>query len=904
MVHSLITLFPPTATSFDTNGLGSLGEAISCIVTEERNGSFELEMVYPVTGKHYNDIEKRSILYVKPNPVDPPQAFRIYAYTKPMDGLVTYQAEHISYDLAGYPVKAFSASSCSQAFVSLKNSSVISHPFTFWTDKSNAGSIRVTTPTPTRSVLGGSEDSILEIFGGEYKFNNFEVRLYNHRGMNRGVVIRYGKNLIDIKQEESISEVYTDILPYWYGEVDEIPTLVTLPELTIATSTAYNFHRILPLDMSSSFQEKPFVVDLREAANEWIKQNDPSTPTASFEVSFAQLEQTEEYANLALLERVELCDEVTVEYPDFGISATAKVTKTVYDVMSESYSSVTLGDIRQTLSGSVSGQDKSIKEAADTLRNSFKTDLNTTKEGFQSDLDNTKKNLEGLQDDLNTTKDNFQSNLDSTKEGLQKDLNSTKDELTNNLNDAKQEFNDNLSNMEDVLSGNLDKAKEEFNNSLNTAVEDFNNDLNNTKEEFNNSLDSTRQEFQKALDDTKTELEKATDEATNWITNGRGYMVAVKNEIGQWTEICSLNAPDLKNANKVWRWNSGGFGYSAHGYNGPYNLAITQDGRIVADFITTGSMSANIIKGGTLTLGGGSTNNDGSITMLDFTSKHHIADWNSSNGFTTRAYNYNNDNLIGALNLNESSIYFINSKNQVIASTEGSDYSDDGGDSFASCYSITLMPKANNHYGFEVCYGSPGFSPLFSVTDAWTVVSGDLMVSGGIQCIGEKLRIVSTKNYSWRKMYAYETLTPMFGEIGEGTTDEEGICYVYLNDIFSETVNTKKEYQVFIQKQGPGDLWVSEKNELYFVVSGTKNLKFSWEIKAKQLNYEYDEIEKAELNNEKLVQAKAKPTHYELAYDEEIKQKVKSIDNLYIDMIQETEGEYNEAVKQFYGISY
>jgi hypothetical protein len=108
---------------------------------------------------------------------------------------------------------------------------------------------------------------------------------------------------------------------------------------------------------------------------------------------------------------------------------------------------------------------------------------------------------------------------------------------------------------------------------------------------------------------------------------------------------------------------------------------------------------------------------------------------------------------------------------------------------------------------------------------------------------GTKSRVSKTINYGNRLEYCYETPTPMFGDIGEGQTDDTGVCVIQIDDIFYETISQDIEYQVFLQKEGPGDIWVSEKTPTHFMVSGTNNLKFSWEIKAVQKGYDYTRLE-------------------------------------------------------------
>lgn len=207
--------FPSTATEFKTQGLGVLTDAISCTVTEERNGAFELTMQYPDTGVHFDEITDRCIIYAIPSPYRAPQPFRIYRITRPMDGIIMVYAQHITYDLSGVPLNPFTAINAPDALSKLSLNAAVDSPFTFWTDKATVASFAVSTPSSTRSVLGGSSGSILDVYGGEYEWDGFTVRLYGHRGYDNGVVISYGKNLTDIEQDRNISNVATGIYPYW-----------------------------------------------------------------------------------------------------------------------------------------------------------------------------------------------------------------------------------------------------------------------------------------------------------------------------------------------------------------------------------------------------------------------------------------------------------------------------------------------------------------------------------------------------------------------------------------------------------------------------------------------------------------------------------------------------------------
>lgn len=349
-------LYPSNEINYINNGLGRLTDAISCDVTEERNGQFELEMVYPSDGIHFNEIQKFTQIYAKPADGKGPQPFRVYYISKPINGQSTIKAEHISYILSEIPVKPFTAGSVAAALSGLSQNAVITCPFTFWTDKSTVAPFEVKVPASIRSRLGGTEESILDVYGGEYEFDHYEVKLHNERGQDKGVTLRYGKNITDIKQEENITSTYTGILPYWrgddgYGNED----CVTL-DTPIYAQNAGNFpyQRIEVVDLTTEFDGKPNQSELRIEGQTYLNKNTYGVPDVNISVSFVALWQTEEYKNIANLERVNLCDTVTVEFPKLNISASAKVVKTVYDVLSERYKNIELGDIRSNLAKSIS----------------------------------------------------------------------------------------------------------------------------------------------------------------------------------------------------------------------------------------------------------------------------------------------------------------------------------------------------------------------------------------------------------------------------------------------------------------------------------------------------------------------------------------------------------------------
>lgn len=352
-------LFPSTATEFNTQGLGVLTDAISCTVTEERNGAFELTMQYPDTGVHFAEITDRCIIYAIPSPYRAPQPFRIYRITRPMDGIIMVYAQHITYDLSGVPLNPFTAVNAPDALSKLSLNAAVDSPFTFWTDKPTVASFAVSTPSSTRSVLGGSSGSILDVYGGEYEWDGFTVRLYGHRGYDNGVVISYGKNLTDIEQDRNISNVATGIYPYWTNAEG---ALVTCDPKIINAPGTYDFTRVVPVDFSNDFETQPTPAQLQARAEKYVEDNKIGIPKTSITASFVQLEQFPEYEDLALLEKCDLCDTVTIRYPQLGVEAKAEIVKIETDVLLERYNSVEIGDVRTNIADTIVGQQQEIKQ--------------------------------------------------------------------------------------------------------------------------------------------------------------------------------------------------------------------------------------------------------------------------------------------------------------------------------------------------------------------------------------------------------------------------------------------------------------------------------------------------------------------------------------------------------------
>lgn len=344
-------LFGP-AKANNSEGIGRLTDAITCQVTEERLGSYELVMTYPVTGQHFADIAPRYQIVTTAFKGSGKQAFRVYKISKPLDGIVTINARHISYDLRNIVVSPFTASSCAQALANLKTAMQVNNDFTFWTNKSVTANFSLKHPENTRSILGGQSGSILDVYGtGEYEFDNYDVKLWLHRGSDKGVTIRYGKNLTDIKASLDSGDAYTTIVPYWVSQ--DGATVVNGDPVYSEHETEVAGFSTVAMDFSGDFTEAPTKAQLMTRAAQYLEDNRPWELKENLTVSFVALADTEEYKDIASLETVNLCDTVHIFHPKLGITATAKVVKTKWDSLRERYIEIELGTPKTSLAQAI-----------------------------------------------------------------------------------------------------------------------------------------------------------------------------------------------------------------------------------------------------------------------------------------------------------------------------------------------------------------------------------------------------------------------------------------------------------------------------------------------------------------------------------------------------------------------
>lgn len=352
-------LYRKGMTAFDSLGIGPLPDTIECTVREERNGQYELEMRYPVTGLHYKDIEVGKIIRVR-NAYCGLQPFDIYAISRPMNGVVTINAKHASYRLNKMVLNPCSGTTAASAMVAI-GSHITYGPeaFTFWTDKTTQADWSTLVPVSVRAALGGTEGSVLDVYGGEFEWDNFVVKLHGSRGTDTGVTIKYGKNLLDIVAEENVAERFTACVPFYKARDDS----VTIGSVVKTAEWNVTDNYIAPMDLTQYYEPPegaadnwhPTTAQLQEKAKALMTANAVSRIAQNLTVKFALLSQSAEYANLAALERVKLCDTVTVQHPGLGVDVKLKVIATTWNVLLDRYDDIELGQPKATLSQTIIG---------------------------------------------------------------------------------------------------------------------------------------------------------------------------------------------------------------------------------------------------------------------------------------------------------------------------------------------------------------------------------------------------------------------------------------------------------------------------------------------------------------------------------------------------------------------
>ena len=332
-------------------GIGALTDCLECKVTEERNGIYELSLSYASSGIHASEIQVGRIIKAKPNFTDNPQLFRIYKVGKNMNGRFEVSAQHISYDLSGKIITSGTATTCATACQLLTTNA---GNFTITTTKTVTADFKISEPSSVRSWFAGKQGSLLDVYGtGEWQYDNFSAELKLNRGADRGVTIRYGKNLTELSQEIDIQNLATAVQGYYKDSETGAVTLGT----KISTGLVLDYTKDIVIDFSSEVDTESgtaISTQLDNLTNNYIANNQLGTAFSSITLNFVQSGE--------LVERVDLCDTVHIFFEALGISTALKCIKVVWDCLADRYTSCTFGDSKTNITDTIVSVQKEVKD--------------------------------------------------------------------------------------------------------------------------------------------------------------------------------------------------------------------------------------------------------------------------------------------------------------------------------------------------------------------------------------------------------------------------------------------------------------------------------------------------------------------------------------------------------------
>lgn len=955
-------LYAASETDFTTNGIGLLTDAVSCTVTEERNGAYELTLVYPAKGHLAEYIAEDAIIKAKANDTDEPQLFRIYKSGKQIGSNTTWNAEHISYELTGNPVERFSVSgvNAEQALNRLLAAAVFKHKYTAISDITTVNSTSIADVVSVRKALGGVEGSILDTWGGEYHFNNYRIELLKARGADNGVTIEYGKNLTDAKQERNISNIATAIFPYakYTPEGTENEVYVSLKEKTLVHAGAanYAYKRCEIVDFSSEWESGTIITeDMLRAKAEAYLEKISTEPDINITLSYAQLKKTKDYKNIQAMESVALCDTVTVRIDKLQIEATAKIVKAKYDSLKERYDTMEIGSVRTNLTKQLTATQQEITESikrSKTRAEQIKKQIEQTIVDVTAAITGNsggyvvlypEKNPQEIyildQPELSKAKNVWRWNL----AGLGHSNTGVNGKFTTAITADGQIVADFITAGE--LTGSILRAGTVYAEALdveyrNTVTKHADDAANKAYEDSLSKIQTTAEELKllcKKISETAMHNYAAdfTDDlSAPWYASSTNNVVESSTTLGRYAKIVKASA----NYNSYIRCDTkktpaGTYRvrYKAATIAGQENTA-----RVQCSFKTTATTAAGTLKSSEWTTFERdvelSSDYDGyiyfyatvsgttvlikdvevlgllrdyaeaqltvnadnitvevrraqdaekelkasikvnaekietKVTADDVSSQIEQSaesircqakkiSWKSDSSemtedglLTCKGASIEDGNIICQSDKKTPRITLINNKVQMYASAYNlSGKNEDG---------INTLTIGNSESGFVTCYSKGGYTERKYGNlgfDGVSTTDGDKysnLSPNGLWCTGSKHRVVRTQDYGERLLCCYETPSPMFGDVGAAQIDETGKCLIFIDEKFAQTVDLEYLYDVFLTKYGPGDCYVSERTASYFIVEGAKSLKFAWEIKTIQRDYENLRLEEHEREND------------------------------------------------------
>jgi phage minor structural protein len=362
----------------------TLNDCLECLVTEEENGLFELELTYSISSNNFSDIQNNRVVKAKASDELGEQLFRIYYISNEISGKIYVKAQHITYDLIDNFVENITCtkSTCQESFQAMLLKCEYEHNFKGYSDIEHTTTYNLSRVNPLEAILG-TKGSLLDIYGNgaKLKRDNYNIYLNKTRGNNNGVTIAYSKNITGYKREIDETDVITCIYPFAkvqteIGEGDNVSTIeetIVLPERFVNSKYINNYPHAKILAVDYSEREVKDIASLRTLANKYFKETNKDIPNVNYKVEFVYLHQAIEYQthNLKALELVGMGDTVTVIDERIGMNVEANVIKTVFNVLTNRYESIELGRFKGSINNIIGDLETSVDNALNQVNNMY-----------------------------------------------------------------------------------------------------------------------------------------------------------------------------------------------------------------------------------------------------------------------------------------------------------------------------------------------------------------------------------------------------------------------------------------------------------------------------------------------------------------------------------------------------
>ena len=528
-------LYKANETNFEHLGVSVLSDASKCYVSRERNGIYILEFDYPVNGKDVDKIKEGMYIKADVGYRTKNQRFIVSKITKTQNEFKIY-CQHISQVKttmnAIRPDITVTSVSAMGALRAWRDNLLDSREeFFVQSDIStlNSTTWKVENIENARDALGGKAGSILDVWGGEYEFDNLNITLHRSMGIDNPTIIAYGKNLLDLEQEQSILETYTSVFPFKkYTDDNNREQLITLPEILLDSTHLNKFthRRILKVDFSSDENLKT-VEQLRSKAKSYIKSNNVGVPKTNLKINYQDLSKVEGVFDNPALEQIDLCDRLKVYYNELGIlNENAKVVKVIWDVILEENHEIEVGDSRSSFTDSTSAKLESLQVQNDSVlarinalvaeqeaafdrffKEKSKVIEDRVKGGYEKALLSSEEKIRKMGEAFDEKVNQFRNQVSTTVEDYNRQFQATNLEISKNRVEATkqiQALTDRVNNIQDISNNETVRELRGLVNGATSKVTELETSITreftNVKKKNEDGLSAVKAEFKKGVD--------------------------------------------------------------------------------------------------------------------------------------------------------------------------------------------------------------------------------------------------------------------------------------------------------------------------------------------------------------------------------------------------------------------